>query len=185
MEYDFASSCFASRLQVQSGLIVLSWNKSWSKCLNLWSWRWLTFTCSHKLLSLRFKITLIAASTAWKMSVFGVILVCIFPHSDWIRGATPWSLRIQSECRKMWTRFTPNSDTFYAVQVNVLLGSFFRNKHIPVFSWCLIFAFANVLFSGHFFNVVFSRNIYLTVNLLPFHIVYSAQELILQSSNKI
>ena len=41
------------------------------------------------------------------MSVFGVLLVRIFPHSDWIR--------IQSECGKMRTRITPNTDTFYAV----------------------------------------------------------------------
>ena len=37
--------------------------------------------------------------TAWKVSVFGVILVRIFPHSDWI---------------------TPNKDTFYAVDVSHL-----------------------------------------------------------------
>ena len=26
------------------------------------------------------------------------------------------SLRIQSECEKMWTRITPNTDTFHAVE---------------------------------------------------------------------
>ena len=36
--------------------------------------------------------------TAWKVSIFRVILVRIFPHSDWVR-----------------TRITPNKDTFYAV----------------------------------------------------------------------
>ena len=36
--------------------------------------------------------------TAWKVSVFEVILVCIFPHSDWMR-----------------TKITPNTDTFYTV----------------------------------------------------------------------
>ena len=36
--------------------------------------------------------------TAWKVSVFGFILVRIFPHSDWIR-----------------TRITSNMDTFYTV----------------------------------------------------------------------
>ena len=55
--------------------------------------------------------------TAWKSSVFGVILVCIFPHSDLIR--------IQSECGKMWTRITPNTDSFYAMRLlsieNVIL----------------------------------------------------------------
>ena len=39
--------------------------------------------------------------TAWKLSVFGVILVCIFPHSDWIREfgkiriISPYSVRVQ------------------------------------------------------------------------------------------
>ena len=36
--------------------------------------------------------------TAWKLSIFEVILVRIFPHLDWAR-----------------TRITPNMDTFYAV----------------------------------------------------------------------
>ena len=55
--------------------------------------------------------------TAWKVSVFWVILDRIFPHSDWIRRDTPYSvsLRIQSECGKMRTRITPNTDTFYEV----------------------------------------------------------------------
>ena len=50
--------------------------------------------------------------TAWKVSVFGVILVRIFKHSEWIPRV---SLRIQSECGKIWTRITPNTDTFYIV----------------------------------------------------------------------
>ena len=37
----------------------------------------------------------------WKVSVFGVILVRIFPHSDWIRSDTEMRIRI-----------TPNTDTF-------------------------------------------------------------------------
>ena len=36
----------------------------------------------------------IPINTAWKVSLFGINLVCIFSHSDWI---------------------TPNTDTFYAV----------------------------------------------------------------------
>ena len=57
---------------------------------------------------------MISTHTAWKMSVFGVILVRIFQHSDWIRRDTV-SLHIQSECGKIWTRITPNTVTFYAV----------------------------------------------------------------------
>ena len=30
------------------------------------------------------------ANTAWKVSAFGVILVGIFPHSDWIRRDTEY-----------------------------------------------------------------------------------------------
>ena len=47
-----------------------------------------------------------------KMSPSGVFLVRIFPHLDWI-----WrdSLHNQSECRKIQTRKTPNTEIFHAV----------------------------------------------------------------------
>ena len=45
-------------------------------------------------------ISLTAIFTAWKVSVFGVFLVLIFPHSDWK------SIRSQSECGKIRTLFT-------------------------------------------------------------------------------
>ena len=45
--------------------------------------------------------------TAWKVSVLGVFLVHIFPHSEWI---------IQSECGEIRTRKTPNTGTFHAVK---------------------------------------------------------------------
>ena len=45
--------------------------------------------------------------TAWKVSVFEVILVLIFPYSDWIRSS-----------------ITPNTDTFYAVSFKAI-----RNNH--------------------------------------------------------
>ena len=38
-------------------------------------------------------------NTAWKVSIFGVILVPIVQHLDWI-----------------WTRITPNTHAFYAVE---------------------------------------------------------------------
>ena len=43
-------------------------------------------------------------STAWKVSVFGVFLVCILPHSDWIQ-----------------TKKTSNADTFHAVDPKHIL----------------------------------------------------------------
>ena len=48
------------------------------------------------------------------MSLFVVILVGIFPHSDWIRRIHVY-LRVQSECRKMLTRISLNTNTFHAV----------------------------------------------------------------------
>ena len=42
-----------------------------------------------------------------KVSVFGVFLVRIFPYHS-------VSLHIQSECEKLRTRKTPNTDTFHA-----------------------------------------------------------------------
>ena len=38
--------------------------------------------------------------TAWKVPVFGVILVHIFPHSDWIRGDTPYLSVFSSNTEK-------------------------------------------------------------------------------------
>ena len=62
--------------------------------------------------------------TEWKVYVFGVFLVRIFQHSDWMLRDTPYSVRIQfvscriqSECGKMRTRKTSNTDTFHAVSV--------------------------------------------------------------------
>ena len=62
-------------------------------------------------------------------SVRGVILVRIFPYSDWIRRNSV-SLRIQSECGKMRIRITPNNECIsfrpypcilsYSFQVNLL-----------------------------------------------------------------
>ena len=49
----------------------------------------------------------LAIIAAWKVSVFGGILVLIFPHSDWIREI--------SEYGKIRTRITLNTDSFHAV----------------------------------------------------------------------
>ena len=48
----------------------------------------------------------------WKVPVFGVVLVRIFPHSDWIQRDA------ESKCGKVRTRITPNTDTFYAAQLS-------------------------------------------------------------------
>ena len=43
-------------------------------------------------------------STAWKLSVFGVILVRIFPHSEWIRRDT--------EYLRMWENLDQNNSEY-------------------------------------------------------------------------
>ena len=53
-------------------------------------------------------ITPLEIKTGWKISVFRVFLVRIFPHLDWI-------FRIQSECGKIRTRKIPETDTFQSV----------------------------------------------------------------------
>ena len=53
------------------------------------------------------------------MSVFGVILAEIFPSFFHIRTEYV-ERRSQSECGKMRTRITPNTDTFYAVYMLVV-----------------------------------------------------------------
>ena len=62
--------------------------------------------------------------TLWKVSVFGVILVRIFPAFSriWteygeIPSISPYSVRILENAGKMRTRTTPNTDTFYTVGI--------------------------------------------------------------------
>ena len=62
--------------------------------------------------------SLLMNHTTWKMSIFGVFLVGIFPHSDWIQNSV--SLCIQSECGKTQTRKTPSTDTFHAVLILII-----------------------------------------------------------------
>ena len=111
--------------------------------------------------------------TGWKMSVFEVFLVRIFPHSDWIG-----------------TRKTANTDTFYAVldminhilllaELNAydfstnslkLMQNYLRNRfrrtnvNGPFSDWAELFArvpqgfFMNLLLFNIFLNVFFSHN---------------------------
>ena len=61
---------------------------------------------------------------ALKESVFGVILVRIFPAFSRIRTEygeilriSPYSVRMQENAGKMRTRITPNTDSFYTVVI--------------------------------------------------------------------
>ena len=51
------------------------------------------------------------------MSVFGVFLVRIFPHSDWIRTDTEYLSVFSPNCGKIRIRKTENTDIFHAVLV--------------------------------------------------------------------
>ena len=53
--------------------------------------------------------------TAWKVSVFRVFLVLIFPHSYWIRRDTACLPVFSMNAWKYWPEY-PNTDTFHAVQ---------------------------------------------------------------------
>ena len=58
-------------------------------------------------------------NTVWRVFIFGVFLVRIFPHTDWIR-----------------TRKTPNTDTFHAVKVTVE-NMHFQSKDTNAVHICL------------------------------------------------
>ena len=77
--------------------------------------------------------------SAWKVSVFGVILVCIFPHSDWIRRDNPnLSVFIPNarKCRPEWLRirtlFTQCRWLIYFQQYFCQLF-FFDQTILPIF----------------------------------------------------
>ena len=65
-------------------------------------------------------LMIMTPTTGWKVSVFGVILVRIFPHSDWI----------QFEYGKIWMRITPNTNTFYAVNLYVRTNQCHCKSHV-------------------------------------------------------
>ena len=100
------------------------------------------------------------------MSVFGIILLCIFPKFSHIRTAwweilsiSPYSVRMRENARKMRTRITPNTDTFYAVSVwkiLIMTTSFYKaSKWTP--SWESLLSRTSSL-----------RNNNSTVNYLPY-----------------
>ena len=54
-----------------------------------------------------------------------------FPYSEFFWSVFAVSLRIQSECGKMWTRNTPNTDTFHAVSNKIPLVISVNNSKTP------------------------------------------------------
>ena len=89
------------------------------------------------------------SNTAWKVSVFGVILVRVFPHSNWVSlRIQSKSFRIKSECGKIRTRITPNTGNFYAVKVPKVILAFLSFVKRFTFFWKTSKFFSN---TSHYF----------------------------------
>ena len=116
---NFAKFLRASFLQNTSGQLLLKEtfplipeNKSWSASP-------VAVLIKHPSLGLFCKVT---ALHCINLSVFVVILVRIFPSFSRIRTEygeilriSPYSVRMWENVGKMWTRITPNTDTFYVL----------------------------------------------------------------------
>ena len=141
--------------------------------------------CTRNLCQLRyFSQYLLDPVTTWKMSVFGVFLVRIFPHTDWMQMDTPHlslfnpdrysiSLRIQSGVGKIRTGKTPNTETFYAVHFilpNVSQCPFLILKSdVSIQNWkvynflnFLKFSSRNIFVTKHNIGLYFPAKIHLT-----------------------
>ena len=105
-----------STMMSNDNIEVMCQHQIWIKCESREScWdRWRNKT-KRSTLPIKKDCSWQKSYASWKESVFEVILLRIFPHSDWIWRDT----RIQSEYRKIWIRITPNTDTFYAVQMTI------------------------------------------------------------------
>ena len=89
------------------------------------------------------------SNTAWKVSVFGVILVRVFPHSNRVSlRIQSKSFRIKSECGKIRTRITPNTGNFYAVKVPKVILAFLSFVKRFTFFWKTSKFFSN---TSHYF----------------------------------
>ena len=93
--------------------------------------------------------------TAWEMSVFGVILFHIFPHSDWIQKDAPYLSVFSPKCGKMWTRITPNTDTFYAVKVCWTISRHYAYKDYHMFLLLEIVCYTTLLIDWKIYIYLF------------------------------
>ena len=63
-------------------------------------------------------VVIALCTTAWKVLIFGVFLVHILPHSDWVlRDSCHLSVFFRNDQIRVRIRKTPNADTFRAVCV--------------------------------------------------------------------
>ena len=78
------------------------------------------------------------------MSAFGVFLVRIFKHLDWIHRDTEYLSVFSPNWGKIRARKTPNTDTFYSIMIPGNIQNL-----ILIFTWCLhhlIMLWDNVLY---------------------------------------
>ena len=57
------------------------------------------------------------APIAWKVSVFGVILVRIFPHSDWILCISPYSVQMREDADQNNSEYKPSHTVTFTVSI--------------------------------------------------------------------
>ena len=107
------------------------------------------------------------------MSVFGVILVRIFPHSDWISRYFV-SLCIEFKCGKIQARTTPNTDTFHAVVWNMLYTKsiYIHSSHIC----CQTLSYTINVFSNSLNQFSFFKFFTTAMNLYQTAISYNHME---------
>ena len=81
------------------------------------SLEWITFCSLTKRIMFSddctMHVTLVSYIT-WEVSLFGVFLVRLFPHLDWIRKCTPY-FSYSVQMRKNPDQKAPNTDTFHEV----------------------------------------------------------------------
>ena len=106
--------------------------------------------------------------TAWKMSVFGVVMVGIFLQSDWIRRDTPYSVQMRENADQNNSKyrhflrvlhwFNPGTLPFYStkdwskhapkifIKWKLYLSSFNKWKHHSITHESLIFLLVPTFF---------------------------------------
>ena len=102
------------------------------------------------------------SNTAWKVSVLGVILVRVFPHSNWVSLRIQFkSFRIKSECGKIHTRIN-----FYAVKVPKVILAFLSFAKRFTFFWKTSQFLSNTFYKNFHYFLWTSESFYKTSQFL-------------------
>ena len=85
--------------------------------------------------------------TAWKVSVFGVILVCIFAHSDWIRRDTEYLSVFWDQNNSEYEHFLCSNFQLYIKPKALKMKGIFSlsNKNWSIYPECLSLLHLSVL----------------------------------------